>query len=116
MSFNEMTITLHDVQLILGISARGLTVEYSLSNKELANLIIQQTGLDRDSVEKYVKRYGIEANALKNAADIVKLSDTKVRCYFAYLPGSTLFLDTRGRILTHFWPCLEDICQFDGIG
>lgn len=65
MHFGEMMITLHDVQLILGISARGLAVKYGLSNNYLANLIIQQVGSDRDSKEKCVKKCGIGARALQ---------------------------------------------------
>lgn len=100
----------------LGKPARGLATEHGLSNEDLANLIIQQIGFVRD-LEKCVKKCGIEVNSLTNAADMVKMPDAKARWHFAYLLGSTLFVDrSGGRILTYFCSCLKDIYQFDRIG
>lgn len=71
MMFEEMTITLHSVKLILGIRAYGIAVDHGLHKEGNKNLIIQQTKL---VVEKNLEKSGTDFKKYKTAAESFRVS------------------------------------------
>lgn len=68
-------------------------------------------------MERNLEKCGMDFRQLKTAAEKLQRPEDIARCYFAYVHGNTLFVDTSSsRYLTHFWSCLGDISFIDKMG
>ncbi|KAI5659110.1 hypothetical protein M9H77_27903 [Catharanthus roseus] len=96
-----MTVTLHDMELILGVPAYGRAVDLHLSWDQLVAVIQGDLGLGFTGG-------GINGQELFDVAtssrSTLSRSD-RAACYIQYLLGSSLFTDKSGNIVpSRLWP------------
>ncbi|KAI5668742.1 hypothetical protein M9H77_18595 [Catharanthus roseus] len=96
-----MTVTLHDVELILGVPAYGRAVDLHLSRDQLVAIVQSDLGLAFTGG-------GINGQELFNVTTSSRStlsSSDRVACYIHYLLGSSLFTDKSGNIVpSKLWP------------
>ncbi|KAI5667925.1 hypothetical protein M9H77_17778 [Catharanthus roseus] len=74
----------------------GIAVDHGLNKEENGNWIIQQTELDRESVEKNLEKCNMDFRKLKTAVEKLQRPEDIARCYFVNVLGNTLFVDRAG--------------------
>lgn len=97
-SWGEMTITLHDVRMILNLKIDGKSVEASgkmaklTSNKEKEELA-EFLHLDVDELKKEMKKHNIKFSTLQGTGQELTRVDDRAAAYLLYLVSATIFVD-----------------------
>ncbi|KAI5656741.1 hypothetical protein M9H77_25534 [Catharanthus roseus] len=106
MPWGEMTVTLHDVELILGVPAYGKTVDLHYSRDQLIAVI------QNDLVITYIGG-AINGQELFDVATDPwsRLSSSdRAACCIQYLLSSLLFTDKSGNIVpAKLWLLVKDV-------
>ncbi|XP_057248236.1 protein MAINTENANCE OF MERISTEMS-like [Beta vulgaris subsp. vulgaris] len=115
--FGEMTITLHDVSLILGLPINGVAINHPMQQKESRNSLFSFVGkllnIDTKEIEFEHAHGGIKLSKIretlmdpKNKYDV----DDIARGFLVTLLGSTIFIDkTVDRTSTLLFPLVRDL-------
>ena len=135
--FGEMTITLDDVRVLLGIPVTGKTVIAKAKDRvEVIDMTTRLLGLRLEDVETEVKSRPGQSVSLswlkdqfstpkkgaiqpdgRRGGDVFPPPDTLVRAYILYLLGTTLFTHKSGtRVSLSLLQLLEDVENIGSYG
>ncbi|XP_057250660.1 protein MAIN-LIKE 1-like [Beta vulgaris subsp. vulgaris] len=115
--FGEMTITLHDVSLILGLPINGLAINHPMQQKESRNSLFSFIGkllnIDTKEIEFEHAHGGIKLSKIRETLMDPKNeygADDLARGFLVTLLGSTLFIDKIvDRASTLLFPLVRDL-------
>ncbi|KAI5675582.1 hypothetical protein M9H77_06532 [Catharanthus roseus] len=107
MPWGEMLITLHDVELILGVPAYGAVVDHRLSREQLIRVVQDDLGL---ALTGGLGFNATELHAVATSRQTSQSHQVRAACYLQYILGTSLFSDKSDNIVpARLWPLLQDV-------
>ncbi|KAI5683352.1 hypothetical protein M9H77_04580 [Catharanthus roseus] len=111
MPWGEMTITLHDVELILGVPSYGNVADHYYSQEQIIAVIQSDLDISDSSI-------GINAQNLAGVADSPRSglsTEQRAACYVLYLLGSSFFTDKSGNNFPgKLWSLVKNVSSLGG--